>query len=195
MGQTQAEQAGGHDRPMGTLDWAGIHEALLGNPEDELAWFSLEQRVRGWAHRALWDRGRAVIDDAVADTCADVAVSIKQARGPETFAGFCYGQFLNVRRRYLHASAPHVSIDDVDLPAGDVDGPDPVEVALLRECLERLAARYPRQRHAVHLCYFCGRTPVEAASDLQTNGNHARQILHRGLAHLRRCVQEKMNGS
>src|SRR5205823_289442 len=72
-----------------------------------------EQRVRVWAHSSLRTLSWELVEDAVADTCAGVAIDFERARGAETFAGFAYGQFLTVRRRLLRTYT-HRAVSSLD---------------------------------------------------------------------------------
>ncbi|MBI3973660.1 MAG: sigma-70 family RNA polymerase sigma factor [Chloroflexi bacterium] len=179
---------------MRTLDWAGMYEALMRNRDDPTAWFSLEQRVRTWAREALATRGTHVIEDAVADTCAEVLVSLERAYGAETFDGFCYGKFLNVRRKYWQDGKRVQPLGDDDMAAPEDDGPDPVELALLRQCLEWLKVAHPKERCAVDLRFFSDRSATAIGEVIGVHAGYARQIVSRGVAHLRKCIGEKTGG-
>src|ERR671922_1748050 len=104
-----------------SVSWAELYERLLANRNDARAWSALEARVRWWVQRdaALPRAGWHVAEDVVADTCAEVVVSLEKARGGATFAGFVYGHFLNARRRILaeHWRTPQ--------PLGERELPDP----------------------------------------------------------------------
>jgi RNA polymerase sigma factor (sigma-70 family) len=181
---------------MGLLDWAGIYEHLMRDHEDRLAWFSLQRRAQVWARDHLGSRGREAVEDAVAETCADIAVALEKARGPETFAGFCFGHFLNARRRVLRASRGLEPLDVLgeDIAAPEEDSPDPVEIALLKQCLEWLEGAHPKEHRAVDLRFYDERSPADIARVIDCEPNHARQIVFRGLAHLRKCVGSKFGG-
>jgi len=48
-------------------------------------------RVQVWVRAVFHRHGHHVIEVAVVDTCAAIAVNLVAAHGPETFAGFAYG--------------------------------------------------------------------------------------------------------
>src|SRR5437762_2040708 len=107
--------AGGRGR---RVDWSEIHTRLAADDGDALAWQALEASVRVWARSALRRCEEAVIDDAVADTCAGVFINLSRARGPETFRGFALGYWLNTRRRVLEArAAAAFGLDPLDVAA------------------------------------------------------------------------------
>src|SRR5438552_3172111 len=116
-------------RNAARMEWPEIYQRLQDDLNDPDPWTALESRVRPWARRALWERGWHAIEDAVADTCSTVALAFAKARGAETFSGFVYGHFLNVRRRMLQAPLTSPVLDDPADPAGTTSTPD--ELALL----------------------------------------------------------------
>lgn len=169
------------------MDWPEIYRRLQRDRNDPLAWDGLEQRVRPWARSALWSRGWHLVDDAVADTCSTVAVSLEKARGAETFAGFVLGHFFNVRNKILASPQSTDLGDDHDeLPAPPIDEPTSDERALLQHCLEQLPLR---ERRAVELRYFEEAAAARIAALLDVTEGNARRIVFNGLAHLRQCVE------
>ena len=108
------------------MDWEEIYCRLELDNNDSAAWQTLERRVTSWGRAVFWSRGTHVVQDAVADTCAAVALNLGDARGPDTFAGFVYGHFLTVRRRLLRGAPTWVPLDGLELPAPDQveDGAD-----------------------------------------------------------------------
>jgi DNA-directed RNA polymerase specialized sigma24 family protein len=170
------------------VDWHEIYGRLISGREDGPAWDALERRVWAWAFPELWDRGRRVVDDVVAGTCAAVVAGLAGAYGPETFAGFVRGHYLDARRRALRAGwrpeAPPSSWTDVPAPApGSRPPPVREELGALRSCLEALP---PRQRAAVRLRYVEGRPLAEVAVALGVDETIAQRILCLGVAQLRR---------
>src|SRR5438067_1154342 len=137
------------------MDWECMYRRLMCDNEDALAWCALQRRVENWARAVFRGRAHNVVEDVVAETCASVALAIRGARGPETFAGFVYGHFLNVRRRALRADSLRQcsqSLDGVDVPAASAaEEPDPESIALLRRAIAYLPER---ERRAVTLRYF-----------------------------------------
>ena len=172
------------------MDWAEIYRRLHREPDDAEAWAALEDRVRGLALRALRQRGRALVEDVVGDTCSMVVLSLDKARGAETFEGFVLGHLLNARRRVLNFyRGPVIPLGDIDPPAPpDHEPEDWLEEArgILAHCLRELPAR---QRQAVELRYLDAAPLASIATALRVTENNARQIVFRGIAHLRRCVQ------
>jgi len=171
------------------VDWHEIYQRLLVDRNDRQAWRSLELRVRRWARTVLITRGTHAIDDAVADTCAAALLNLDDARGAETFAGFVYGHFLNVRRGVLKTAHPlTLGLDDLDVPVPvDEHGPDRAELLRLRSAL---AALPPRERRAVTLRYFDEQSSTAIGSELGVTRGNARRIVHNGLRGLRRHFRE-----
>lgn len=172
------------------MDWAEIYPRLHRDRDDAEAWTALEDRVRGLALRALRQRGRALVEDVVGDTCSTVVLGLDRARGAETFEGFVLGHLLNARRRVLNFyRGPVIPIGELD-PAAPPD-PEPDDWlddarGILARCLRELAAR---QRRAVELRYVDAVPLAGIATELKVTENNARQIVFRGIAQLRRCAQ------
>jgi RNA polymerase sigma factor (sigma-70 family) len=167
------------------LPWEEIHRRLQRDRNDGVAWNSLVHCVRAWARRDLASRGEDAVEDAVADACAEVVLTHERARGPETFRGFVCGHYLSARRRVLHhlAGPPAVPLDGVDPPSESTAEPDDPALAALPGCLGALPER---ERRAVQLRYLEDASAAAMAAILGVTENHARQIVFRGLAHLRR---------
>jgi RNA polymerase sigma factor (sigma-70 family) len=150
---------------------------------------ALEDQVRRWARRALADQGWHAIEDAVADSCAAIVVGIAQARAAETFAGFAYGHFLNVRQRlWRRAREPVTTFDEFEAKAPEAPGPAPDELDLLRECLDGLPAR---ERQSVQLRYYEDAGSSEIAARLGVSEQNARRIVANGIARLRDCARRR----
>jgi RNA polymerase sigma factor (sigma-70 family) len=168
------------------MDWEFIYQRLTRDCEDALAWRALERRVESWARAVFRGRGHSVVEDVVAETCASVALGMAAARGPETFSGFVYGHFLNVRRRALRAdwlTQSSKSLEDIDIAAGAAeDEPDPDAIARLRRALGDLPAR---ERRAVTLRYFHELPSASIAAELGVTTGNARRIVFNGLRRLR----------
>jgi RNA polymerase sigma factor (sigma-70 family) len=129
-------------------------------------------------------QARHLIDDAVVDTCAGIALNLHAARGPATFAGFAYGHFLNARRRLLRvAIQANLSIEGIDVaaPLAD-DEPDADAITTLRHAV---AALPTRERTAVTLRYFHDFSSARIAGELGVTSGNARRILFNGLRRLR----------
>jgi RNA polymerase sigma factor (sigma-70 family) len=168
------------------MDWESIYLRLKRDDEDALAWRALQRRVESWARAVFRGRGSSLVEDVVAETCASVALGIEAARGPETFSGFVYGHFLNVRRRALRADAliqAAQSLDGIDIAtAAAADEPDPDAIALLRRALDNLPER---ERRAVTLRYFHELPSAGIAAELGVTSGNARRIVFNGLRRLR----------
>jgi RNA polymerase sigma factor (sigma-70 family) len=168
-------------------DWAGLYRRLARDRNDQHGWDTLEASVRAWAQQDLWQRGWTVVDDAVAESCADVVLGLEKARGPETFAGFVRGQYLNVRRRVLQRlRLPVTSLPQLDPPALDDGVLDERRWRALDDCLAMLPTR---DREAVRLRYFAQATAERIAAALGVRPGNARRIVFNGVARLRRCLQ------
>jgi RNA polymerase sigma factor (sigma-70 family) len=166
------------------VEWTEIYLRLQRDRNDAAAWQAMQGYVRTWAQKALWDRGSHTVDDAVADTCSTAMVSFEKAHGANTFSGFVYGHFLNVRTRALRGQIVF-SIDDVDPPAPIEQEPDSDAIEMLERCLGELAHR---ERNAVLLRYFEDASAERIATELQVSEGNARRIVFNGLAHLRQCA-------
>jgi RNA polymerase sigma factor (sigma-70 family) len=166
------------------MDWESIYGRLAANRNDTLAWRALERRVEVWARAVFASRGHHLIGEAVVDTCTAIALGMDSARGPETFAGFAYGHFLNVRRGLLRGmQATNVPIDGIDLAEPhDADGLDAAALVHLREAVARLP---PRERAAVTLRYFDELPSARIAAALGVSNINARRIVSNGLRRLR----------
>lgn len=171
------------------MDWPEIYRRLMSDRNDFLAWEALEHRVRGWARGALWQRGWHIVEEAVADTCAEVAIRCENARGPDTFSGFAYGQFLNVRQRLLQRlREPVLPLGESSPALAFEEGPSAEERDVLRNCLGTLPLR---ARRAVALRYFEDASDEVMAGALGVTKGNARQIVFTAMAALRRCVRER----
>lgn len=165
------------------MDWQEIYRRLEAETNDYEAWMVLERHVAGWARAVFRSRGVHVVQDAVADTCAAVALNLQEARGPDTFAGFVYGHFLTVRRRLLRGAPTWVPLDGIDLAAPDQEeAPDTDEVRRLQRALAELPLR---ERRAVVLRYFDDCPSARIAAELGVTDGNARRILFNGLRRLR----------
>jgi RNA polymerase sigma factor (sigma-70 family) len=172
------------------MDWDQIYSRLSTDDNDPLAWGALQKRVEAWARAALWTQPRHLVDDAVVDTCAAIAVGLQAARGPATFAGFAYGHFLNARRRLLRCGRqPLVRLDDIDVAAPLVhEGPDAEALSSLRRALAALPAR---EQTAVKLRYFDDLPAASIAAELGVTHGNARRIVFNGLRRLRAELRDQ----
>jgi RNA polymerase sigma factor (sigma-70 family) len=167
------------------MHWEEIYERLAADREDVQAWRALEQRVRAWARANLRGRGAHLIEEAVADVCASVAVAFDRAHGARTFHGFVLGHGLNVRRELLKTRrALIVGLDDLDIaaPEDDKDTFEPGDLDWLRRALHALP---DRERRAVGLRYFEQASGAQIAQALGVSEVNARRIVFNGLRHLR----------
>src|SRR5262249_26163638 len=100
------------------MRWDTIYQRLTRDRNDHEAWDMLQAGCRAWARADRWNRGWTAVDDAVAESCADVVLAIDKARGADTFAGFARGVYLNVRRRVIAAArVPVTTLEGIDPPA------------------------------------------------------------------------------
>lgn len=196
MAQTEMIQQRSHPTPG--MGWTEIYERLCGNCADPMAFSALEQRVRAGARRDLQAHGWHVAEDAIADTCAGVILSLPKARGAETFAGFVYGHYLNARRRVLadvRKTAATFPIDEEieNTLVSPEPLPDPTGTHLgpLRSYLGLLP---PRERRAVELRHLEGATAMDIATELGVTEGNARRLVFNGLAHLRQRMTEVRPG-
>ena len=169
------------------MRWSEIYERLTEDRNDQQAWNMLESGIRSWARADLWQRGWTLVDDVVAETASDAVLSLRKARGADTFAGFVRGHYLNVRRRALgRVLIPTTSLDGVDPPAWVDEEPDAAQLRVLEACLEALPQR---ERAAVRLRYFEQAAAERIAAELAVSPGNARRIVFNGLARLRECVR------
>jgi RNA polymerase sigma factor (sigma-70 family) len=168
------------------MDWHEIYTRLTHDDDDVGAWASLEQRVRGWAGPEFARHGWHTVEDVVADTCSALALSLTRARGPETFAGFTFGCYLNARRRAFRARS-EPSWNGLDGLLATVPQEDHVAEEDDLEHLHGALDRLPhRERQAVFLRYFEELSAAGIASRLGVTETNARRIVCNGLARLRR---------
>jgi RNA polymerase sigma factor (sigma-70 family) len=165
------------------VDWIEIYECLAADLNDASGWNAIEALIRPWAQSAAADRGWSAVDDLVADTCAEVAVTFDRARGSQTFGGFVWGHFLNCRKKAwkVRQSEP-LDPDSRDNP---VDLPEE-EYVVLRQCVADLPER---ERQAVELRYFEDASTREIAEALGVTETNARQLIFRGLHRLAKCYE------
>jgi RNA polymerase sigma factor (sigma-70 family) len=187
------DSAGGREQAKGgAMEWGEIYARLMRDREDACAWAALEGHVRNWARAALGRRGWRAMEEAVVDTCSAVALSLGRAHGADTFKGFAYGHFLNVRRRALQANlAPTVALEGLDVPMAlaEAEGPTAEELARLRRALAELP---PRERRAVTLRYLEEASAAQIGAELRVTEGNARRIVFNGLARLRRSLQRPL---
>src|SRR5262245_12049766 len=104
------------------LGWGDIYRRLVADCEDTAAWLALARRIGAGAQSDLWQLGHDTVDYVVADVCAEVAVTIERAHGPETFGGFVLGHYLNARRQAIRAaSRTSINVDDIELASEIAD--------------------------------------------------------------------------
>jgi RNA polymerase sigma factor (sigma-70 family) len=163
------------------MEWDCIYHRLAADRDDAPAWQALERRVAAWARAVFASRSHHLIAEAVVDTCTAIALGLESARGPETFAGFAYGHFLNARRRLLRG----IEGMDVAAPYDDEDL-DQVSLAHLREAMAGLP---PRERAAVTLRYFEDLPSARIAAELGVSNMNARRIVCNGLRRLRKQLR------
>lgn len=170
------------------MEWDCIYHRLAADRDDAPAWQALERRVAAWARAVFASRSHHLIAEAVVDTCTAIALGLESARGPETFAGFAYGHFLNARRRLLRGmDVINVSIEGMDVAAPyDDEDLDQVSLAHLREAMAGLP---PRERAAVTLRYFEDLPSARIAAELGVSNMNARRIVCNGLRRLRKQLR------
>jgi RNA polymerase sigma factor (sigma-70 family) len=173
---------------MTSPGWPQLYACLSRDPGDEEAWPVLEDRLRQLVKQRLPDLDLIAAQDAVAEICVQVVADLAKARGPETFQGFVYGQFLTVRRRVLTQARirrSEVPIEGLELLNPSEEDPDDRALALLQQCLDTLPQR---DRSAVELRYFEQASPAGIAGVLSVTEGNARRIVFNGLTRLRSCM-------
>lgn len=163
-----------------------MYVRLRRDRNDTAAWVAVERWVGIWARAVLARHGPDVVQDAIADTCASVAITFDRARGQATFRGFVLGHWLNVRRRVLESNTGTVltRLEGIDIPVDDVpdDEPDTEQLDWLRGAIEDLP---DRQRRALVLRYFNGCSAFQIADALNVSPINARRLVFNGLSRLR----------
>jgi RNA polymerase sigma factor (sigma-70 family) len=145
----------------------------------------LENNALGFAMTLVHDRGEA--EEIVQQAFANVWPASNTPQERTEFKRWLYKAILNIARDQARhrtrwsllrwwAPAPRNPFDEVERRADD---------AALVDAMRRLA---PRERAAVHLRYFEDRSFAETAATLGVSENHARVIVHRALAGLRRTM-------
>lgn len=177
-------------RQKDNMLWTEIYQRLHRDRDDQLTWDRLDAAVRSWARPDLWNRGWTVVDDVVAETCAEVVMALHKARGAETFAGFVRGHYLNVRRRFIVArQALATPLDGFDPPAATEETVESPQLRVLETCLETLPER---ERQAIRLRYFEEAAAERIAEVPGVTPGNARRIVFNGLARLRRCAAQSL---
>lgn len=145
----------------------------------------LENNALGFAMTLVHDREQA--EELVQQAFANVWAASNTPQDKAEFKRWLYKAILNLARdqarhrtrwsllRWL-APVPPNPFDEVERRADD---------AALVDALRQLD---PRERSAVHLRYFEDRSFAETAVTLGVSENHARVIVHRALAKLRRTM-------
>lgn len=145
----------------------------------------LEDNALGFAMTLVHDREQA--EEIVQEAFAKVWAASNTPQERDEFKRWLYKAILNLvrdqarhRRRWARlrfwAPPPPNPFDEVERRADD---------ASLVDALRHLDAR---ERAAVHLRYFEDRSFAETARTLGVSENHARVIVHRALAKLRRAM-------
>jgi len=143
----------------------------------------LEDNAFGFAMTLVHDREQA--EEIVQQAFANVWAAKNTPQERSEFKRWLYRAILNLardqarhRKRWsllsFWAPPPPNPFDEVERRADD---------AALVDALRQLD---PRERAAVHLRYFEDRSFAETATTLAVSENHARVIVHRSLAKLRR---------
>jgi RNA polymerase sigma factor (sigma-70 family) len=169
------------------LDWPEIYHRLAADRADSPAWNALALQVRRWAERdARWN-GAEEVEDAIAEVCVKAVVEFDRARGPETFIGFVYGQYLNLRpgtwRRPDPPEPPNPRPPD-DAWDDEAAAQSGMVVGRLKTCFGELPAL---ERRAIELRYFEGASGERIASELGLSIEDLRRVVFNGLARLREC--------
>jgi RNA polymerase sigma-70 factor (ECF subfamily) len=145
----------------------------------------LEDNALGFAMTLVHDREQA--EEIVQQAFANVWAARNTPQERSEFKRWLYKAILNLARdqarhrtrwsllRWWAPAAPN-PFDEVERRADD------------RALVDALRRLDPRERAAVHLRYFEDRSFAEAAATLGVSENHARVIVHRALAKLRRTM-------
>jgi RNA polymerase sigma-70 factor (ECF subfamily) len=145
----------------------------------------LENNALGFAMTLVHDHEQA--EEIVQEAFANVWAARNTPQARDEFKRWLYKAILNLARDQARhhsrwsrlrfwAVPPPNPFDEVERRADD---------AALVDALRRLD---PRERAAVHLRYFEDRSFAETAATLGVGENHARVIVHRALAKLRRIM-------
>ncbi len=173
------------------MDWPEIYREFEQDRNSVVAWEALQDRVRAWAQRDLWGRGAHVVEDAIANTCADVVIAFDKAHGAETFVGFALGHYRTVRRYLLEPPRiPTVRIGETFDPPAPVEVERPAGEAIFEKLEQCVGMLPPRERQAVELHYLKGVPYADVAMAMGVSVVYARQLAFLGKAGVRRCMDE-----
>jgi RNA polymerase sigma factor (sigma-70 family) len=170
------------------MGWGEIHARLTTNSADGEAGEALVQRVRQLVRAQFRQRDTDAQEDAIGETCTAVLGNLRRAYGPLTFAGFVYGEFLNVRRRMVNNQRRLVtsSFELLDIARFD-DRPSHDELLSMWHALDELPTRH---RRALLLRYMEDAPATQIAAELATTPGNARRIVCTALAQVRRRLRD-----
>ncbi|MBV8772314.1 MAG: sigma-70 family RNA polymerase sigma factor [Deltaproteobacteria bacterium] len=172
------------------LDWPEIYMALNQDINDEAAGMALEARIRRIAKSYCWRLSSDVEDDIVQDTLLRVLENLPKARAAGTFKWFVIGHFRDAKKQVLlRLRRNDQSLSDVDVAAPEREGPDPVELVALQDCLRQLDER---SRRVIQLHVFEGTALKRAAEILGVTYENARMIKMRAMLRLRACLKARL---
>jgi RNA polymerase sigma-70 factor (ECF subfamily) len=131
---------------------------------------------------------------AAADLVQDVLLltleklRAREIREPERIASFVLGacrQTVIDQRRGRQRRERLLNIYADDLPLADAAPAPPLDLDRLQHCLNHLPAR---ERAVVMMTFYDDAPAAAVASELGVSATHVRVIRHRGIEHLRECV-------
>lgn len=147
----------------------------------------LAPRIRIFARRRIRDLD--AVEDFVQDTLVIVLEALREGRIP-THAELCSFALSTCRWRIVDAQRTHARRRDI-LTRNQLDmsrPSDPVELAILRQCMRTLDGRAQR---VVFESFFGAQGSEAIAAQLGTTDANVRVVRHRAIARLRDCVEAK----
>lgn len=131
---------------------------------------------------------------AAADLVQDVLIMtldklrVRDIREPERIASFVLGacrQMVIDQRRGQRRRERILSTYAEDLPLADLAQPPPLDIQRLEACLDHLSSR---ERTVLVMSFYDDAPAETVASELGLSAANVRVIRHRGIEHLRDCV-------
>lgn len=147
----------------------------------------LSPRIRTFARRRIRDQD--AVEDFVQDTLVIVLEALREGR-IASHAELCSFALSTCRWRIVDAQRTHARRRDI-LTRNQLDmsrPSDPVELAILRQCMRTLDGRAQR---VLFESFFGAHSSDAIAIQLGTTDANVRVVRHRAIARLRDCIEAK----
>ena len=143
-------------------------------------------RLYGLKHLRSAQAAADLVQDVLIMTLAKLRV--RDIHEPERIASFVLGtcrQMVIDQRRGQRRRERILNAYAEDFPLADMAKPAPLDIQRLEQCLDHLP---PRERTVLVMSFY-DETPAETvAAELGVSAANVRVIRHRGIEHLRECV-------